>query len=202
MRRVIVIVAICGVLILAFLPNILNICRADWTYTVKRGDTLYRIAQKTGLTVKEIRDRTGLNRYHLRLGERLTIPSGSRGARPQVPASGNINLLAHVIQGEAANEPYIGKVAVGSVIMNRIENPRFPKTISGVVYQPHAFESVTNGIFNRPVSSESIRAAVDAVSGWDPSGGALYFFNPAKTNHPWIWARSIITQIGRHIFAR
>ena len=197
--KVVIVIVISSIAIPLFHTNH---CQADWTYTVKRGDTLYRIAQKTGLTVKEIKDRTGLNRYHLRLGERLTIPSGSRGARPQVPASGNVNLLAHVIQGEAANEPYIGKVAVGSVIMNRIENPRFPKTISGVVYQPHAFESVTNGIFNRPVSSESIRAAVDAVSGWDPSGGALYFFNPAKTNHTWIWARSIITQIGRHIFAR
>jgi N-acetylmuramoyl-L-alanine amidase len=175
---------------------------ADWTYMVKRGDTLFRVAQKTGLTVQEIRARTGLNRYHLKIGERLVIPTASQRRNNHVTATGNVGLLAHLIQGEAATEPYIGKVAVGGVVMNRIQNPRFPKTIAGVVYQPHAFESVTNGIFNQPVNNESLKAAADAISGWDPSGGALYFFNPAKTNNPWIWARNIVTQIGRHIFAR
>jgi spore germination cell wall hydrolase CwlJ-like protein len=196
----VVVVILISLIAIPFLNK--DICQADWTYTVKRGDTLYRIAQKTGLTANEIRERTGLNRNELKLGERLIIPSSSQGVNTQVPASGNINLLAHLIQGEAANEPYIGKVAVGSVVMNRIQHPRFPKTIAGVIYQPLAFESVSNGIFNRPVSAESLRAATDAVSGWDPSGGALYFFNPAKTNNPWIWARNIITQIGRHVFAR
>lgn len=176
--------------------------RADWVYTVKRGDTLYKVAQKTGLTVNDIRQRTGLYRNHLRIGQRLIIPSVTRRRATRTTASGNLNLLARVIHGEAAAEPYVGKVAVGSVVMNRIQNPRFPKTIAGVVYQPHAFESVTNGIVNRPANGESLRAAVDAISGWDPSGGALYFFNPAKTNNAWIWARSIITQIGRHVFAR
>lgn len=176
--------------------------RADWIYTVKRGDTLYKVAQKTGLTANDIRQRTGLYRNHLRIGQRLIIPSVTRRRATRTTASGNLNLLARVIHGEAAAEPYVGKVAVGSVVMNRIQNPRFPKTIAGVVYQPHAFESVTNGIINRPANGESLRAAVDAISGWDPSGGALYFFNPAKTNNAWIWARSIITQIGRHVFAR
>jgi N-acetylmuramoyl-L-alanine amidase len=179
-----------------------EIGRADWTYTVQRGDTLFRVAQKTGLTINDIRERTGLNRTHLRIGERLKIPTSGNAITTEIPASGNLNLLAHLINGEAASEPYVGKVAVGGVVMNRIQNPRFPKTIAGVVYQPHAFESVSNGIFNRPVNNESLRAAVDAISGWDPSGGALYFFNPAKTNNPWIWARSIVTQIGRHVFAR
>jgi len=176
---------------------------ADWTYTVKRGDTLYRVAQKTGLTVQEIRGRTGLNRYHLKIGERLLIPTAaSRREDNNATAAGNVGLLAHLIQGEAAAEPYVGKVAVGGVVMNRIQNPRFPKTIAGVVYQPHAFESVSNGIFNQPVDNDSLKAAGDAIRGWDPSGGALYFFNPAKTNNPWIWARNVVTQIGRHIFAR
>jgi N-acetylmuramoyl-L-alanine amidase len=179
-----------------------EVSRADWTYTVQRGDTLFRVAQKTGLTIDDIRERTGLNRNYLRIGERLRIPSSGAAATTEIPAVGNLNLLAHLINGEAATEPYVGKVAVGGVVMNRIQNPRFPKTIAGVVYQPHAFESVSNGIFNRPVNNESLKAATDAISGWDPSGGALYFFNPAKTNNPWIWARSTITQIGRHIFAR
>ena len=88
--------------------------------------------------------------------------------------------MAHLIHGEAETEPYVGKVAVGGVVMNRIQNPKFPKTIAGVVYQPHAFESVSNGIFNEPVSNESLRAALDAVSGLNPSGGALYFLIPRK----------------------
>jgi peptidoglycan lytic transglycosylase len=176
--------------------------QADWTYTVDRGDTLYRIAKKTGLTVNDIKNRSGLNRNHLIIGEHLNIPSaGSSTQVETTAASGNVYLLAHLIHGEAGSEPYIGKVAVGGVVMNRIQNPRFPKSIAGVVYQPHAFESVSNGVFNEPVSNESVRAAVDAISGWDPSGGALYFFNPAKTNNSWIWARRIVTQIGRHIFA-
>ena len=174
---------------------------ADWTYTVDRGDTLFRIAKKTGLTVSDIKKRSGLNRNQLRIGERLNIPSAGSTRAATTAASGNVYLLAHLIHGEAGSEPYIGKVAVGGVVMNRIQNPRFPKSIAGVVYQPHAFESVSNGIFNEPVSNESVRAAVDAISGWDPSGGALYFFNPAKTSNPWIWARRIITQIGRHVFA-
>ncbi|HBF37435.1 MAG TPA: hypothetical protein DDW50_08960, partial [Firmicutes bacterium] len=114
MRRVLIAVIIL-ILLVAVPVLISDMCQADWTYTVQRGDTLYRIAQKTGLTAKEIRERTGLNRNNLRLGERLAIPSGSRSQVSEVPASGNINLLAHLIQGEAANEPYIGKVAVGSV---------------------------------------------------------------------------------------
>jgi N-acetylmuramoyl-L-alanine amidase len=176
--------------------------KADWRYKVERGDTLYRVAKKTGLTVSDIKQRTGLNRNQLKIGENLIIPSASNTKVTNTVVSGSVNLLAHLIHGEAETEPYIGKVAVGGVVMNRIQNPRFPKSIAGVVYQPHAFESVSNGIFNEPVSNESLKAAVDAISGWDPSGGALYFFNPSKTSNPWIWARRIVTQIGQHVFAR
>jgi N-acetylmuramoyl-L-alanine amidase len=87
------------------------------------------------------------------------------------------------------------------VVLNRIQNPKFPKTLAGVVYQPHAFESVSNGLINVPPNVDSRKAAVDALSGWDPSGGALYFFNPSKPVSPWIWARQIINRIGRHVFA-
>ncbi|MEW5952465.1 MAG: spore cortex-lytic enzyme [Bacillota bacterium] len=119
---------------------------------------------------------------------------------PARPVSDSVNLLARVIEGEAADEPYIGKVAVGAVIMNRVRSPAFPKTLSGVIYQPHAFESVTNGQYNRPLSQDSIRAAQAALNGWDPSGGALFFWNPAKPVSPWIWSRNIINRIGRHVF--
>lgn len=118
------------------------------------------------------------------------------------PERGEVTLLARVIEGEAANEPFLGKVAVGAVILNRTKSADFPHTISGVIYQDHAFESVANGQVNRPLSEESIRAADTAMGGYDPTGGALFFWNPNKPVSAWIWSRDIITEIGNHVFAR
>jgi N-acetylmuramoyl-L-alanine amidase len=115
---------------------------------------------------------------------------------------GDTYLLARVIEGEAADEPFDGKVAVGAVILNRTESAAFPHSMASVIYQPGAFESVSNGEYNRPVSEESLRAASMAMSGWDPTGGSLFFWNPSKLVNPWIWTRNIVTQIGRHVFAR
>jgi len=116
--------------------------------------------------------------------------------------SREIQLLARVIEGEAANESYFGKLAVGAVIMNRLKSSAFPSTLSGVIYQHHAFESVTNGQYNRPLTKESLQAASQAMAGMDPTGGATFFWNPSKQVNPWIWSRNIITRIGRHVFAR
>lgn len=124
------------------------------------------------------------------------------GVSRGVTNRGDVYLLAKVIEGEAADEPYTGKVAVGAVMMNRVQSASFPNTLAGVVYQPHAFESVTNGQYNRPTSEESIKAAQQAMNGWDPSGGALFFWNPSKPVSAWIWTRSIINTIGNHVFAR
>ncbi|MGD9155458.1 MAG: cell wall hydrolase [Bacillota bacterium] len=179
--------------------------RADWLYTVRRGDTLYRVARKTGVSVRRLRQRNGIRSNRLRIGQRIYIPSGTtyRGGRRRAGTRnyGELNLLARTIQAEAGTEPYVGKVAVGGVILNRVQNHRFPKTIAGVVYQPRAFESVSNGIIYRPATRASQKAARDALTGWDPSGGALYFFNPGKTRSRWLWARRIINRIGKHIFA-
>lgn len=114
----------------------------------------------------------------------------------------SVYLLAQVIEGEAADEPYEGKVAVGAVILNRTGSPDFPNTIPGVVYEVDAFESVSNGQYQRPLSKDSLNAAVDALNGYDPTGGALYFWNPAKATSPWVWSRPVITRIGGHVFAR
>jgi N-acetylmuramoyl-L-alanine amidase len=111
-------------------------------------------------------------------------------------------LMARVIEGEAADEPYIGKVAVGAVIINRTQSGEFPRTIRGVIYQPDAFEAVTNGQYMRPLTRESIAAAREAISGHDPTGGALYYWNPVKAQSTWVWSRPIITRIGNHVFAR
>lgn len=180
-----------------------QIAMADWTYTVRRGDSLYKISRRTGVSLAAIRRRNGIWSNRLRIRQRIIIPTVRRNAVRHRPTrvSGDIYLLAKIIHAEAGAEPYVGKVAVGGVILNRIQHSKFPNTIAGVVYQPHAFESVSNGIVNRPASKDSLKAARDALNGWDPSGGAIYFFNPAKTRNRWIWARRIINRLGKHVFA-
>jgi len=122
----------------------------------------------------------------------------SRGVSPR----GDAMLLSRVVNGEAAAEPYLGKVAVASVILNRTKSDKFPNTLAGVIYQPNAFESITNGVANREPSAESIKAAQDAMNGWDPTQGCLFFWNPSKPVNKWIWSRPIITRIGQHVFAK
>jgi N-acetylmuramoyl-L-alanine amidase len=179
--------------------------RGGWIYTVRRGDTLFKLARRFGLKTATLRKANGLRTNALRLGQRLFIPTagGTRTAARQPVSRGHINIemLSRLIRAEAEAEPYVGQVAVGAVIMNRIESPKFPKTLAGVIYQPHAFESVSNGTFYRPSTASARKAAQAAVQGWDPSGGALFFFNPAKTNNRFIWSRRIIQRIGKHIFS-
>ena len=112
----------------------------------------------------------------------------------------NVNLLARLISAEARGEPYVGQVAVGAVVLNRVEHPSFPNTISGVIYQAGAFTCVTDGQFQQPVAESAYRAARDALNGWDPSGGAIYYFNPATATSKWIWSRPLILTIGKHRF--
>lgn len=111
-------------------------------------------------------------------------------------------LLARVIMGEATGEPFLGMVAVGAVIVNRTKDPAFPPTIAGVIYDPDAFESVTNGlIWTQNPTDEMYRAAELALNGYDPTYGCTFFWNPYKPVSPWIWTRPIVTQIGNHVFA-
>ena len=114
--------------------------------------------------------------------------------------SAEVELLARVISAEARGEPYSGQVAVGAVILNRVAHPAFPGTIAGVVYQPGAFTCMVDGQFDEPVSELSARAARDAINGADPSGGAIYYFNPDTATSSWIWSRPLIKVIGRHRF--
>ncbi|NPV71399.1 MAG: spore cortex-lytic protein [Firmicutes bacterium] len=119
-----------------------------------------------------------------------------------VSRGGETLLLARLVHGEANAEPYAGQVAVASVILNRVQAPGFPKSIPDVVYEPGAFESVSNGlIWSDYPSEENIAAATAALNGWDPTYGALFFWNPYKPVNPWVWTRQIVTQIGRHVFA-
>lgn len=111
-------------------------------------------------------------------------------------------LLARAINGEARGEPYEGQVAVGAVILNRVKSPDFPNTIAGVIYQPWAFTSVHDGQIDLPIEEGStcLQAARDALNGWDPTNGCLYFWNPDTATSSWIWTRQIVRKIGRHNF--
>lgn len=123
-------------------------------------------------------------------------------------SSGNSNytgsdvyLLAKCIHAEARGEPYIGQVAVGAVVLNRVKSSKFPNSISGVIYQPWAFTAVHDGQMNLEPNEESKRAARDALNGWDPSNGCIYYFNPVTATSDWIWSREVQLTIGRHKFA-
>ena len=114
--------------------------------------------------------------------------------------SADYELLARIISAEARGESYLGQVAVGAVILNRVEHPSFPDTVSGVVYQNGAFSCLYDGQFYEPISDSAYSAARDALNGLDPSGGAIYYYNPAKATNKWIFSRPIITTIGGHVF--
>jgi N-acetylmuramoyl-L-alanine amidase len=117
--------------------------------------------------------------------------------------SSSVNLLARLVAAEARAEPYSGQVAVAAVILNRVSDSRFPKSLSGVIFQPHAFESVSNGlVWRRSPTKSELRAATDAINGWDPTYGSIFFWNPAKPVSRWIWSRPISLRIGSHVFAR
>lgn len=110
-------------------------------------------------------------------------------------------LLGRLVHGEARGEPYVGKVAVAAVVLNRVKSPSFPNTISGVIYQSGAFDAVSDGQINLTPDEDSLRAARDALNGWDPTGGCLYYYNPATATNGWIWSRIVQLSIGKHNFA-
>ena len=124
-------------------------------------------------------------------------------AQTQRSAS-DVQLLARAVNGEARGEPYTGQVAVAAVILNRVNHSSFPNTVAGVIYQPGAFTAVSDGQINAPIDANSTvyKACQDALNGWDPSGGAIYYFNPDTATSSWIWSRELIVQIGKHRFCR
>ena len=116
--------------------------------------------------------------------------------------SSNVNLLARVVYGEARGEPYTGQVAVAAVVLNRVKSSKFPNSISGVVYQSGAFDAVADGQINMTPDTTAKKAAQDALNGWDPSYGAIYYFNPSAATNKWIWSRPMTVTIGKHRFCK
>lgn len=119
-------------------------------------------------------------------------------------STSDLQLMARAINGEARGEPYEGQVAVGAVILNRVSSPNFPNTIAGVIYEKGAFTAVSDGQINVPIAESStvVKAAQDALNGWDPTHGAIYYFNPNTATNSWIWSRQEITTIGKHKFCK
>lgn len=116
----------------------------------------------------------------------------------------DIQLMARAINGEARGEPYEGQVAVGAVILNRVKSSQFPNTIAGVIYQSGAFTAVADGQINKTIAEGSTvyKAAQDAMNGWDPTGGCIYYFNPSTATNKWIWSRPLVKTIGKHRFCK
>ncbi len=119
-------------------------------------------------------------------------------------STSDLQLMARAINGEARGEPYEGQVAVGAVILNRVKSSQFPNTIAGVIYQSGAFTAVADGQINVPIEEGSsvYKAAKDAMNGWDPTGGCIYYFNPDTATNKWIWSRPQVKTIGKHIFCK
>ncbi len=194
-------------------------------YHVKPGDTLLSVARAFDVPLVLLWHENRLTRDKLQPGQALVIPYTGRlpkahfSAPPQKAAtapltnrgglqmSANLNaedtlMLAHLVQAEAGNQPFLGQVAVAAVVLNRLKIPGYPKTLDGVLFEPGQFESVSNGSFWQAPSSQALAAARAAVSGWDPTHGALYFYNPSMTNDAWLESQPVAAVIGNQVFCR
>jgi N-acetylmuramoyl-L-alanine amidase len=163
----------------------------DGAYGAKTKAAVIAFQKKNGLTADGVTGSATLRA--------LGISSGGGYGKY---SSSDCNLLARVISAEARGEPYVGQVAVGAVVLNRVEHPSFPNTVAGVIYQPGAFTCLSDGQFNVAVASSAYRAAQDAINGWDPTNGAIYYYNPATATSSWIWSRQVLLTIGKHKFCK
>ena len=172
----------------------------NWGYYTGAVDGVY--GSKTVAAVKSFQRKNGLTADGIAGTQTLAAMGIQSSSNSSGSNSNNLNLLAKLINGEARGEPYHGMVAVGAVVLNRVSNPNFPSTVAGVIYQSGAFDAVSDGQINLAPSTQAYNAARDALNGWDPSGGAIYYFNPATATNKWIWSRPLTVTIGRHRFCK
>ena len=165
----------------------------DGIYGTATQKAVRQFQKNCGLTADGIAGRKTLLYLGLGSGE-----SSSTGGY----SSSDVYLLARIIGAEARGESYVGQVAVGAVVLNRVRHSSFPDSIAGVVYQSGAFSAVRDSNWNVPPDDTAKKAARDAINGWDPTGGAIYYYNPAKTSNQWIRTRPVVTTIGRHVFCK
>lgn len=165
----------------------------DGIYGTATQKAVRQFQKNCGLTVDGIAGRKTL--LYLGLGSGGSSSVGGY-------SSSDVYLLARIIGAEARGESYVGQVAVGAVVLNRVRHSSFPDSIAGVVYQSGAFSAVRDSNWNVPPNDTAKKAARDAINGWDPTGGAIYYYNPAKTSNQWIRTRPVVTTIGRHVFCK
>ena len=166
----------------------------DGIYGSQTVEAVKYFQRKNGLAVDGIAGKNTL--------AAMGIFNSSNSSGSSSSNSSDLNLLARLIYGEARGEPYTGQVAVGAVVLNRVRSSSFPNTISGVIYQKGAFDAVSDGQINLTPNSTAKKAAQDALNGWDPSYGAIYYFNPATATNKWIWSRPMTVTIGNHRFCK
>lgn len=161
----------------------------DGIYGSKTKAAVEKFQRKNGLTVDGIAGKNTLNAMGIQSSSSYNYDNDAK-------------LLARIINAEARGESYVGQVSVGAVVLNRVAHPSFPNTIAGVIFQEGAFTAVVDGQWDAQMYESSYKAAQDALNGWDPTGGAIYYYNPAKTTSKWIYSRPVITTIGKHVFAK
>ncbi len=168
---------------------------ADGVFGQETYEAVVYFQRKNGLTADGAAGEATLAALGLNLNSSSSSQAGSSSY------ASNLDLLARLIHAEARGEPYAGQVAVAAVVLNRVRSASFPNSISGVIYQRGAFSVVSDGQINLTPGETALRAAQDALNGWDPTGGCLYYYNPAKEVSSWIWSRTVLTVIGKHNFA-
>ena len=176
-----------------------------WVYYTGSVDGIY--GSQTVKAVKYFQSKNGLAvdgivgaKTAAALG--MTLSGSSSGSSSGSYSSSDEYLLAKCVYAEARGEPYVGQVAVAAVVLNRVRSASFPNTIAGVIYQPWAFTCVNDGQINLSPDNNAIKAAKDALNGWDPTNGCLYYYNPATATSSWIWSRPVMLSIGKHNFAK
>lgn len=198
--------------------NAANIVKGDTTANIKAVQTrlatlgyyTYKVdgvwGRRTKTAVKKFQRDYGLTADGI-VGARtekalkITLTGKSTSSSSKV-SSANLDLLARCVYAEARGEPYTGQVAIAAVVLNRVKSPSFPNTVSGVIYQKNAFTCVNDGQINFTPNSSAYSAAKDALNGWDPTNGCLYYYNPATATSKWIWSLKVELKIGKHSFAR
>jgi len=180
----------------------------QWKYYTGKVDGIYGAG--TYRAVRRFQRKNGLNEDGVvgaQTAKAMGISLGTTGSKAAASVSSggvsrddDVYLLGRAIHGEARGETYVGKVAVAAVILNRTKHPSFPNTVAGVIYQPRAFTAVDDGQINLAPDKDSIKAARDAINGWDPTYGCRYYWNPATATSKWIWSRKVVIKIGKHWF--
>lgn len=173
--------------------------KVDGVYGARTYRAVRRFQAKNGLNIDGVVGPSTAKAMGLNFQASKTAVKASTSTAG-INQKGDVYLLARAIHGEARGEPYVGKVAVGAVILNRVRHPSFPNTVAGVIYQPLAFTAVADGQMNLTPGKDSIKAARDALNGWDPSYGCVYYWNPATATSKWIWSRKVVLKIGKHWF--